>query len=403
MNRRADDGRMNGLPDDGLPHEGLPHEGLSDEGLPDEAYVAALAGFLNMNVHRLAALLRHHSPREAWAVVRGEAPARGPVAAALGQSGVRAVWARCAAERPPLQVWQRCCDLGVQVLPYGHPLYPARLLDDPLPPPVLFAKGDLSLLAGRRVGVVGTRNATGAGRHSARQLGHDLAAADVHVVSGLARGIDGCAHQGVLAAEGEGRPIAVVASGHDVVYPREHRDMWAAVANCGLLLSEGPPGTAPEAHRFPLRNRIIAALSEVVVVVESREKGGSLLTASDALARDVPVMAVPGPVGRRAGAGTNQLLCDGAIPVTGAADVLTHLSFHHQRDIAAPLDLRARPRGADIPVYRLLQREPRTIDGVALALGGSLVEVAMTLARLESAGWIAQADGWFECVWSPLR
>jgi predicted Rossmann fold nucleotide-binding protein DprA/Smf involved in DNA uptake len=86
-----------------------------------------------------------------------------------------------------------------------------------------------------------------------------------------------------------------------------------------------------------------------------------------------------------------------------SADVLTHLSFHHVRDIAAPLDLRAHPRGADIPVYRLLQREPRTIDGVALALGGSLVEVAMALARLESAGWIAQADGWFECVGSPLR
>ena len=377
--------------------------GASSATLPDEAYVAALAGFLSMNVHRLSALLRHHSPREAWAVVCGEAAARGPIAAALTVKGVRAVWACSAAERPPAEVWQRCCELGVQVLPYGCPQYPALLLDDPLPPPVLFARGDLGLLAGRRVGIVGTRNATAAGRYAARQLGHDLAASDVHVVSGLARGIDGCAHQGVLSAEGAGRPIAVVASGHDVVYPREHRDMWEAIANCGLLLTEGPPGTAPEAHRFPLRNRIIAALSEAVVVVESRERGGSLLTAGDALARDVPVMAVPGPVGRRAGAGTNQLLCDGAIPVTGAADVLTQLSFQHLRDIAAPADLRARPRPADTVVYRALQAQPRTIDGMALALGGSLVEVAMALARLQSAGWIAEVDGWFECVGSPLR
>lgn len=381
----------------------LSDRALADPTLPDEAFVAALAGFLCMSVHRLAALLRHHSPREAWAVAIGEAPARGPVAQALTGKGVRAAWAQCAVERPPAQVWQRCLDLGLEVLPYGHPRYPALLLDDPLPPPVLFAKGELGLLAGRRVGIVGTRNATAAGRHAARRLGHDLAAADVHVVSGLARGVDGCAHQGVLAAEGAGRPIGVVASGLDVVYPREHRDMWAAVANCGLLLSEGPPGTAPEAHRFPLRNRIIAALSEAVVVVESREKGGSLLTAGDATARNVPVMAVPGPVGRRAGAGTNQLLCDGAIPVTGAADVLTQLSFQHARDITVPVDLRARPRGVDVPVYRVLQDEPRTIDGVALAVGGSLVEVAMALARLESAGWIAQADGWFECVGSPLR
>ena len=88
----------------------------------------------------------------------------------------------------------------------------------------------------------------------------------------------------------------MVASGLDVVYPREHRDLWAAAANCGLLLSEAPPGTQPEPYRFPLRNRIVAALSEVVVVVESREKGGSLITAGEALDRDVPLMAVPGPV-----------------------------------------------------------------------------------------------------------
>ena len=371
--------------------------------IPPEAYVAALAGFRHMSVWRLGALLRLHAPHEAWEVVQGQRPSTGLVAQALAAKGVRPAWSSCARERDPIKVFERCTELGVRVLPHGHPDYPGGLLDDPHPPPVLFARGDLSVLAGRRVAIVGTRNATAQGRETARELGFGLAAAGVHVVSGLARGVDGHAHRGVLAAEGTGRPIAVVASGLDVVYPREHRDLWEAAANCGLLLSEAPPGVPPEPHRFPLRNRIVAALSEVVVVVESRERGGSLITAALAVERDVPVMAVPGPVGRRSAAGTNDLLCDGAIPVTCADDVLTALSFQHGRSAVLPADLRARPRSADIPVYRLLKEDPRTVDGVALALGLGLVEAAMSLARLEAAGWVAQGDGWFECVGSPLR
>ena len=371
--------------------------------LPPEAYVASLAGFRNMNVHRLAALLRHHSPEEAWRVVIGELPCTGLISRVLAANNVRAMWRRCAQERPPAEVWARCLALGLQVLPYGHELYPGGLLDDPFPPPVLFAKGDLGLLAGRRVGIVGTRNATAAGREAARSLGLGLGAAGVHVISGLARGIDGYAHRGVLAAEGAGRPIGIVASGLDVIYPREHRDLWEAAGNCGLLLSEAPPGVPPEPHRFPLRNRIVAALSEVLVVVESRERGGSLITAAQAIERDVTVMAVPGSIGKRASLGTNSLLCDGAAPVTGVDDVLTALSLQHSRSAVIAADLRARPRGEDIAVYRVLYADPRTIDGVTLALGLSLVEAAMSLARLESAGWIAEADGWFECVGSPLR
>jgi len=371
--------------------------------IPAEAYVAALAGFRHMSVWRLGALLRLHPPHEAWQVVLGERPSSGLVAQALAAKGVRPAWRECARERGPMEVLERCAALGVRVLPYGHPDYPGGLLDDLHPPPVLFARGDLSLLAGRRVAIVGTRNATAQGRETARALGYGLASAGVHVVSGLARGVDGYAHRGVLAAEGAGRPIGIVASGLDVVYPREHRDLWEAAANCGLLLSEAPPGVPPEPHRFPLRNRIVAALSEVVVVVESRERGGSLITAAQAVERDVPVMAVPGPVGRRSASGTNGLLCDGATPVTGADDVLTALSFQHGRSAVLPADLRARPRSADIGAYRVLQADPRTIDGVALALGNGLVEAAMSLARLESAGWVAQADGWFECVGSPLR
>lgn len=378
---------------------------------PPQAYVAALAGFRNMNVHRLSALLRQHEPEEAWAVVLGQQPAVGLIAQVLAaNSPVRASWRRCAAERQPERIWQQCLDLGLEVLAMGHPRYPAGLLDDRLPPPVLFARGDLALLEGRRVGIVGTRNATVGGRATARLLGHGLAAAGVHVLSGLARGVDGYAHRGALAATTElgnndstGRPIGIVASGHDVIYPREHADLWAAVGERGLLLSESPPGTPPEPHRFPLRNRIVAALSEIVIVVESRERGGSLITASEAIDRSIPVMAVPGPVDRRSAAGTNRLICDGAAPVLGVDDVLIALSYQNGRSAVMATDLRARPRGVDLNVYRVIAEDARTIDGVALAIGLSLVDAAMALARLEANGWIAQADGWFERAGSPLR
>jgi DNA processing protein len=370
---------------------------------PPEAYAAALASFPHMSIHRLGALLRHYPPHEAYAVAVGDGRAAGLIERVLDDVDVRAAWQR--AGRSPLldNVWDRCLRVGIRVLVQGASGYPALLLDDPLPPPVLFAQGDLGLLEGRRAAIVGTRNATAAGRDTATTLGKQLADADVHVVSGLARGIDGCAHRGALQSAGAGRPIGVVASGHDVVYPREHRTLWCSVAERGLLLSEAPPGTAPEAYRFPLRNRVIAALSEVVVVVESREQGGSLITVNEAIQRNVPLMAVPGGVHNRAATGTNQLIRDGAGVVVDVTDVLIGLAMDHRRSAASPADPRARPRGADLGVYETCAGEPRTIDGLALACSLSLVDAAMSVARLEQAGWIQQSDGWFEAVGSPLR
>ena len=371
--------------------------------LPPQAYAAALASFPHMSIHRLGALLRHHPPREAYSVAVGEQQPAGLIERVLADCDVRAAWQRAGRSALLDDMWARCSRLGVQVLLHGDPGYPALLFDDLLPPPVLFAQGDLELLDGRRVAIVGTRNATAAGRDTASTLGRQLADAGVHVVSGLARGIDGCAHRGALETAGAGRPIAVVASGHDVVYPREHRDLWAGVAAQGLLLSEAPPGTPPEAYRFPLRNRVIAALSELVVVVESREQGGSLITVNEAIERNVPLMAVPGGVHNRAATGTNQLIRDGAGVVIDVTDVLVALAMDHRRSSATPTDPRPRPRGADLKVYETCAGEPRTIDGLALACSLSLVEAAMSVARLESSGWIQQSDGWFEAVGSPLR
>ncbi len=371
--------------------------------LPPEAYAAALAGFQKMSVRRLAAVLRNVEPSHAFAMAAGHEPAVGVIAKLLSQADVRESWRASAASRSPELVWQQCADHNLTVLLHGRAGYPSQFVNDPMPPALVFVRGDLAVLADRRVGMVGTRNATAAGRDAATRIARGLGEAGVHVVSGLARGIDGCAHRGLLSANGPGRPIGVVASGLDVVYPREHRQLWHEVAERGLLLSESPPGTAPEPHRFPLRNRLVAALSELIVVVESRERGGSLLTVDAAIERGVAVMAVPGGVHNRAATGCNNLLRDGAAPVVDASDVLLALSLDHHRAGIVLEDQRPRPRAADLAVYRACADEPRTIDSIVLAVGASLVDAAMSLARLEQSGWLAGVDGWYELSGSPLR
>jgi len=378
--------------------------------LPEQAYAASLAGFDLMSVHRLWALLRHHRPAEAFAVASGEAPPMpdGLLARVLADERVRAAWRSSARRRPPESVWQRCMALGVEVSVLGDPAHPVLLARDPQPPPVLFSQGDRSLLDGRRVAVVGTRNATAAGRHLARTFGNGLAREGVHVVSGLARGIDGQAHAGVfqaVTAGAAGRPIAVVASGHDVEYPSEHGPLWRRVASDGLLLSEWPPGAVPAPYRFPQRNRLVASLSEIVVVVESRERGGSLITAQMAAERGIPVMAVPGSALSRAAAGVNALLRDGSAPVVDVGDVMVALGLDHTRSSAAMIDAadgRVRPRPTDVAAYRVCAVKASTVGDVAEAIGCPLIEAAMAVARLEQGGWLAHVDGWFEVVGSPF-
>ena len=372
--------------------------------VPDRGYVAALAGFRGMTPRRLRFLLDHLGPRHAYEVASGAA-APTPIVARLFTDELRTWWRQSASERSPAMCWERCNEVGVDVVTADDPHFPALLRVDPSPPTVLFVRGDLAVLDGRRVGIVGTRNATLAGRQTATALGFDLAAAGVAVVSGLARGIDGAAHRGALAAgEGDnvgvGRPVAVVGNGADQPYPKQHAELWSAVCAGGLLMSEWPPGTPPEAFRFPMRNRILAALCEVLVVVESRERGGSLLTVREALDRSVEVMAVPGSPRNRAAAGTNGLLRDGAAPVTSADDVLTSLGLDTRRQGAAVFDPRPALRGVDRAVVEQCRSDPRTLDEVASSFGLALCEAAMTLARLERAGWLREVGGWFEAIWS---
>jgi len=294
-------------------------------------------------------------------------------------------------------VWQRCADLRIGVSVLGRPGYPWALALDRAAPAVLFHRGDLGVLDRRRAGIVGTRNATLNGRTTARRFGQALADEDVAVVSGLARGVDGAAHEGALASA-SGAAVAVVASGLDVVYPREHRDLWQRVAERGLLLSEAAPGTPPEAHRFPLRNRILAALSEVLLVVESRASGGSLITAREARDRGIDVLVVPGATASRASEGTNLLARDGAGIALDPGDVLVALGLDSRRRSRGAPDPRMPPLPADRSLLDLFDGTGLELEELVARSGRGVADVALALGRLEAGGWVLDTGGWFERV-----
>jgi DNA processing protein len=305
-----------------------------------QAHAAALTGLPGMTPARLAKLLDGFHPELAWKALRtGAHPAdpRRKFTESARMTDVRGVGARYA-------------HAGVRVLLPHMVGYPTMLVGDPGAPAVLFALGDPAVLEGKpRVAIVGTRSATHYGRQVASELAGDLACEGVVVVSGLARGIDGAAHAGtVRAAHGAGAPpVAVVGTGLDVVYPSSNRELWEQVATRGAVLSESALGTKPHPGVFPARNRIIAALSDVVVVVESHYNGGSLYTAEAAARRSIPVCVVPGSVRSRASEGTNGLLVDGCTPVRDATDVMVAISLARAgTDELRPEDRTGRSRNA---------------------------------------------------------
>lgn len=360
--------------------------------------LAAIVSLDRQSGARLRTLLTHHPDvDEAWAVAAGRLRPH-PGVEPLINGSVGAAWRAAADGLDVDALTRRCAASGIGATVIGDQRYPGVLVHDPQPPAVLFHRGSWDALTQRRVGVVGTRNATGPGRRFARELGADLAAAGVGVVSGLAKGIDGAAHGGALAdGTATTRPIGVVANGLDVAYPRCNAELWEAVAERGLLLSEWPPGVAPERFRFPLRNRILAALSEVLVVVESRARGGSLTTAREALQRGIDVLAVPGAVSSPASAGTNHLLRDGAAPVLGADDVLVALGLDHQRSGNADgYDPRPLPRGLDAQLLDRCRAAPCTLDTIIDEFHLEFREAVAAMSRLERTGWVCGDSGFYE-------
>jgi DNA processing protein len=214
--------------------------------------------------------------------------------------------------------------LGIEAVFRDSPTYPDHLDVFEDAPDVLFVRGTLPQDPG--VGIVGTRKCTAYGLELAEAYGRAVAETGWLVVSGLARGIDGAAHRGMVSAMGTG--IAVLGCGIDVTYPREHRRLGEQVLEAGgAIVSEYPPGSRPDAWRFPPRNRIIAGLSAAIVVVEAAKTGGALITAVKAAEYGIPVFAMPGDVDRPTSEGTNRLIRDGAFPVLDPEDLIEELDL----------------------------------------------------------------------------
>ncbi|MEO6221723.1 MAG: DNA-processing protein DprA [Vicinamibacterales bacterium] len=276
---------------------------------------------------------------------------------------------------------------GLQLIGSRTPAYPPRLWEIPDPPIVLWARGSAAIDS-RSVAIVGSRRSTPTGLMVARQLGADLAAAGWTVVSGLALGVDGAAHEAALDAGGE--TVAVLGCGADIVYPGEHRALAERIVARGRILSEFPPGTHPRPWHFPLRNRIISGLVQAVVVVEASEKSGSLITARLAMEQGRDVLAVPGSAASGRYRGSHALIKDGARLVETVDDVLDELEGVSR---ASRTRSGHKPSSLSKLEETMAVGEPYSADDLASLTGRPAPELLAELGSLEVQGRIGRAGG----------
>ncbi|MGC4191600.1 MAG: DNA-processing protein DprA [Thermomicrobiales bacterium] len=277
---------------------------------------------------------------------------------------------------------------GISVVTIDDAAYPRLLREIHQPPPVLFVRGTLVEDDAMAVAIVGTRQITPYGRTVTEAIASGLAQAGVTVVSGMAKGVDGVAHQAALDAGG--RTIAVLGSGLRQIYPAEHRRLAERIAELGAVISDYPPDTKPDARNFPARNRIISGLSCGVVVTEAPEKSGALITVDFAADQGRDVCAVPGPVGASKSAGCNQLIRNGAFLVRSARDVLDDLGIGRTPEQLAVQQ--ALPLGeSERLLLGVMSGEPRHIDDLRELANLPTTEVSSVLMLLELQGLVTNA------------
>ncbi|MEX3950289.1 DNA-processing protein DprA [Paraburkholderia sp. EG287B] len=296
-----------------------------------------------------------------------------PFAALAAVAGAQAAHAALAESRPDfaaqldaLQAWRAAP--GNALITLADPAYPARLLDMPDPPPLLYAMGRLELLHARAVAVVGSRNATPQAVEDAMRFARTLAASGLTVVSGLALGVDGAAHRGALHERGG--TVAVIGTGADLVYPPAHRPLAIEIAAHGALVSEWPLGTPARSANFPQRNRVIAALVEGVVVVEAAQRSGSLITARLANEMGRDVFALPGSIHAPLTRGCHGLIKQGAQLVETPEEVLDALNVGPPPGAGRALASPREPRRQKVSVpFDCIQRDDTSeTPQLALAL-----------------------------------
>ena len=335
---------------------------------------------------RFMALERHFGSLEAaWSAGPHDLQAAG----IDSRTALRIVTRRGAVD--PDQEMERLDAAGARALTWHDDEYPARLKEIYDLPPVLYIKGEPPTEEERLIAVVGTRKPTAYGREASRVLSHDLAKAGVTIVSGLARGVDGIAHRAALEA-GQ-RTIAILGSGIDVIYPREHASLAAEIVENGALVSEHPLGARPDAQNFPRRNRIMSGMTLGTVVIEASEKSGALLTANHALEQNREVFAVPGNIFSPGSRGANRLISESrAKLVTRCEDILEELNLTwvgEQMELAAvfPQDEK------EVDVLSYVTFDPVHIDEIIRASGLDISTVSGTLAMMELRGVVKQVGG----------
>ncbi len=404
-------------------------------------YAAALAGIESIGRSWLARALESSKPSQVWSKL--EEGKFDSFSLKRGQPNDLAKLRYQVRKVDLTRLKARLESHQVGVTYVGAPDFPAKLVGDQQVPPVLFCKGskelvragaDVSSLAildslcHPMVSIIGTRNCSHYGRECAYQLGYDLSSCGVSVISGLAQGIDGAAHRGALDAN-QAFPIGVVASGLNLIYPSQSRDIWNLISERGILLSEYPLGAPAQKWHFPARNRIIAALSDVVIVVESRRAGGAMHTVNASTSRNIQVMAVPGSIRSPVSQGTNDLIYDGALMVRDATDVLVALGYSaHQindtkvvsaRDrvtqqtadatasgVTNGLNLQPGSNQLDLDTNTLTGKQTEVLQAIGYepTLTSAILnrchyidigEIHSLLYNLESLGFIRSGDGWW--------
>lgn len=290
------------------------------------------------------------------------------------------------------EVRELAASSGIHAIAWNDARFPAPLLPLTDCPPAIWIRGTLACLDAPMVAIVGSRAATAVALETAARLADDLASCGVTVVSGLARGVDSAAHRGALRA---GRTVAVLGSGVDCVYPREHRELADQIARAGVVMSEFPPATPPLAFHFPLRNRLISGLSRGVVVVEAGEQSGSLITAACALEQGRDVMAVPGNVLSGRNRGGHALLRDGAKIVECADDILAELGWTATRSSTGAAEVSSSAPAASVdPVLKGMDRgQPYDLDALAVATGLDMPKLLPRIVELELNGQVRRVDG----------
>ncbi|MBE9536039.1 MAG: DNA-protecting protein DprA [Proteobacteria bacterium] len=283
--------------------------------------------------------------------------------------------------------------LGIDIVSREDSRYPRNLLNIPSPPPLLYIKGEFAAEDELALAIVGSRSASRYGIEAARKFSERLVKGGVTIISGMARGVDTIAH--LAALEGEGRTIAVLGCGLDVIYPPENRKLFERIAQKGAIISEFPLGTVPDAVNFPRRNRIISGLSLGVIVVEASLKSGSLITARYAIEQGRDVYAIPGNINSSGSKGTNRLIKDGAKLVDAPEEVLADIlpQYMPSAPERAKKERQFEMSDEERQLFDIIDGEPLHIDDLAGKSGLDMAQLSSSLLSLELMGAVTQHPG----------